>query len=84
MQLVSYIVSAIQMATDWACAIIPCFIVAELQMSRRRKVSAIAILGLGVFASVATCVRMPYLKYYDVAKYPKETACECLLSLYYG
>ncbi|CAF3495999.1 hypothetical protein SNK03_005806 [Fusarium graminearum] len=74
LQLVSYIVSAIQMATDWACAIIPCFIVAELQMSRRRKVSAIAILGLGVFASVATCVRMPYLKYYDVAKYPKETA----------
>ncbi|KAM0410837.1 hypothetical protein ACHAPD_010650 [Fusarium lateritium] len=43
-------------------------------MSRRRKISAIAILGLGVFASVATCVRMPYLKYYDVAKYPNETA----------
>ncbi|CEI61683.1 hypothetical protein FVEN_g2749 [Fusarium venenatum] len=74
LQTVSYIVSAIQMATDWACAIIPCFIVAELQMSRRRKISAIAILGLGVFASVATCVRMPYLKYYDVAKYPNETA----------
>ncbi|KAL4731458.1 hypothetical protein ACLX1H_000426 [Fusarium chlamydosporum] len=74
LQTVSYIVSAIQMATDWACAIIPCFIVAELQMSRRRKVSVIAILGLGVSASIATCVRMPYLKYYDAVKYPNEIA----------
>lgn len=63
------------MATDWACAIIPFFIVAGLQMSRRRKISVIAILGLGVSASIATCIRMPYLKYYDVVKYPNEIAC---------
>ncbi|KAF6518007.1 hypothetical protein HZS61_002085 [Fusarium oxysporum f. sp. conglutinans] len=74
LQTVSYIVSAIQMATDWACAIIPFFIVAGLQMSRRRKISVIAILGLGVSASIATCIRMPYLKYYDVVKYPNEIA----------
>ncbi|KAF5620197.1 integral membrane protein [Fusarium sp. NRRL 52700] len=74
LQTVSYIVSAIQMVTDWACAIIPFFIVAGLQMSRRRKVSVIAILGLGVSASIATCIRMPYLKYYDVVKYPNEIA----------
>jgi uncharacterized membrane protein len=76
LQTVSYIVSAIQMATDWVCAAIPCFIVAGLQMSRRRKISVIAILGLGVSASVATCVRMPYLKYYDTVKYPEEIACK--------
>lgn len=76
LQTVSYIVSAIQMATDWVCAAIPCFIVAGLQMSRRRKISVIAILGLGVSASVATCVRMPYLKYYDTARYPEEIACK--------
>lgn len=35
-------------------------------MSRRRKISVIAILGLGVSASITTCIRMPYLKYYDV------------------
>lgn len=75
LQTVSYIVSAIQMATDWACAIIPFFIVAGLQMSRRRKISVIAILGLGVSASIATCIRMPYLKYYDTVKYPNEIAC---------
>ncbi|OLN95218.1 hypothetical protein CCHL11_08126 [Colletotrichum chlorophyti] len=75
LQTVSYIVSAIQMVTDWACATIPFFIVAGLQMTRRKKVSVICILGLGVFASIATCVRMPYLKYYDTAKYPTEIAC---------
>ncbi|KAH6967571.1 hypothetical protein BKA56DRAFT_497580 [Ilyonectria sp. MPI-CAGE-AT-0026] len=74
LQTVSYIVSAIQMATDWACATIPFLIVAQLQMSRRRKVSVICILGLGIFASVATCIRMPYLKYYDTARYPTEIA----------
>ncbi|KAF4499897.1 integral membrane [Fusarium agapanthi] len=72
LQTVSYIVSAIQMATDWACAIIPFFIVAGLQMSRRRKTSVIAILSLGVSASIATCIRMPYLRYYDTVKYPNE------------
>ncbi|KAF9870235.1 integral membrane protein [Colletotrichum karsti] len=72
LQTVSYIVSAIQMATDWICATIPFFIVAGLQMSRRKKVSVCAILGLGIFASIATCVRMPYLKYYDTATYPTE------------
>ncbi|EXK82467.1 hypothetical protein FOQG_13180 [Fusarium oxysporum f. sp. raphani 54005] len=74
LQTVSYIVSAIQMATDWTCAIIPFFIVAGLQISRRRKISVIAILGLGVSASIATCILMPYLKYYDVVKYPNEIA----------
>lgn len=65
------------MATDWVCAAIPFVIVAGLQMSRRKKVSVICILGLGVLASIATCVRMPYLKYYDTAKYPTEIACKC-------
>ncbi|POS72773.1 hypothetical protein DHEL01_v208833 [Diaporthe helianthi] len=74
LQTVSYIVSAIQMVTDWVCAGVPFVIVAGLQMSRRKKVSVICILGLGIFASVATCVRMPYLKYYDTTKYPTEIA----------
>lgn len=69
---VSYIISAIQMATDWACAVIPFFIVASLQMPRR-KVSVLLILGLGIFASIATCIRLLYLKYFDMATYPTET-----------
>ncbi|KAK8058853.1 hypothetical protein PG994_009301 [Apiospora phragmitis] len=68
---VSYIVSTIQMVTDWACAIIPFFIVADLQMPCHAKISVVCILGLGILASIATCVRMPYLKYWDAAKYPE-------------
>ncbi|KAL0778187.1 hypothetical protein CaCOL14_005840 [Colletotrichum acutatum] len=83
LQTVSYIVSAIQMLTDWTCAIVPFFIVAGLQMSRRKKVSVIAILGLGIFASIATCIRMPYLKYYDTAKYPTEIACKSSSTIHF-
>lgn len=81
MTTVSIIVSAVQMGTDWACAVIPFFIVAGLQMSTRKKVSVIVILGLGVVASICTVIRLPYLKYYDTAKYPTETLCECFVSV---
>lgn len=79
MTTVSIIVSAVQMCTDWACAVIPFFIVAGLQMSTRKKVSVIIILGLGVVASICTVIRLPYLKYYDTATYPTQTLCECFL-----
>lgn len=47
-------------------------------MSQRKKVSVCAILGLGLFASIATVIRMPYLKHYDTAKYPTEIGCTLL------
>ena len=75
LELVSYIVSAIQAVTDWAFALIPCYIVSKLQMPRRRKLSVICILGLGILASIATLIRMPYLRYYDTDKYPHEFLC---------
>ena len=50
---ISYAVSAIQMVTDWASAILPWFIVAGLQMPHRRKIAIVFILGLGIFASIA-------------------------------
>lgn len=80
MTTVSIIVSAVQMCTDWACAVIPFFIVAGLQMSLRKKVSVIVILGLGVVASICTVIRLPYLKYYDTAMYPTETLCKFIHS----
>ncbi|KAI0018203.1 hypothetical protein F4780DRAFT_752443 [Xylariomycetidae sp. FL0641] len=70
LETVSYIVSAVQMATDWTCSIIPCFIVAHLQMPPRKKVAVVFVLGLGILASIATIVRMPLLKYYDVEAHP--------------
>ncbi|KAF3003228.1 hypothetical protein E8E13_009926 [Curvularia kusanoi] len=41
-------------------------------MPRRTKISIIFILGLGILASIATIIRLPYLKYYDHAKYPND------------
>ncbi|KAK9415875.1 hypothetical protein SUNI508_10004 [Seiridium unicorne] len=67
---VGTITSAVQLITDVISAAIPWFVVARLQMPRRRKISVMIILGLGILASVATCFRMPFLKYFDTSKYP--------------
>lgn len=68
--IVSYAGSCVQVTTDWVSAIVPFFIIGGLQMPRRTKVSVIAVLGLGIFASIAALIRMPYYKYYEVTKYP--------------
>ncbi|KAH6643223.1 hypothetical protein C7974DRAFT_119839 [Boeremia exigua] len=72
LELVSYVVSAVQAVTDWVCALIPCYVVSKLQMPRARKISVICILALGILASITTIVRLPYLKYYNTAKYPND------------
>ncbi|KAI0125635.1 GPCR, PTH11-type [Xylariales sp. AK1849] len=65
---IGYAWTAVGIITDWMCAIIPYFIVRNLQMSRRSKTTVIVILGLGAMASTATIVRAPYLQYYLVDK----------------
>ncbi|KAF1923839.1 uncharacterized protein M421DRAFT_302964 [Didymella exigua CBS 183.55] len=72
LETVSYIVSAVQALTDWVSAFVPCYIVSKLQMPRRTKITIVFILGLGILASIATIIRLPYLKYYNTAKYPKD------------
>ncbi|KAJ4229238.1 hypothetical protein NW759_003964 [Fusarium solani] len=68
----SYIGTAVQVASDWTCAITPFFIVYSLQMPKRVKISVIAILGLGVVASVATLMRIVSYKYIDIRVHPKD------------
>ncbi|KAK6080936.1 hypothetical protein SCUP234_05034 [Seiridium cupressi] len=63
---IGYAWTAVGIITDWMCAIIPYFIVRNLQMSRRSKTTVMIILGLGAIASTATIVRAPYLQYYLV------------------
>ncbi|PSR89050.1 hypothetical protein BD289DRAFT_366386 [Coniella lustricola] len=53
--------SAISCWTDWTYSILPIFLVWNLQMSKRIKVSVVLILAAGVIASSATIVRFPYL-----------------------
>lgn len=74
--IISYFGSVVQVITDWVCAIMPFFVVKNLQMTRRRKVSLLAVLMLGILASVISLVRMPFYKYYDKAAYPDDYLCK--------
>ncbi|KAK8087330.1 hypothetical protein PG994_002304 [Apiospora phragmitis] len=70
---VSYGGSVMLAVVDWTAAIMPFFMLRELQMPKRKKLSVQLILGLGVFGSVAGLVRMPYYQFYDIKKYPHDT-----------
>jgi len=56
----TYVVSSVNIATDWSVAIIPIFILWNIQMRRKLKLITGSILGIGVLASCATIIRMPY------------------------
>ncbi|RGP71774.1 integral membrane [Fusarium sporotrichioides] len=59
-------------ASDWACAITPFFIVYSLQMTRQSKIAVVGILGLGVLASIAALMRIISYQYIDIRKYPND------------
>ncbi|KAI1768936.1 hypothetical protein GGR53DRAFT_316573 [Hypoxylon sp. FL1150] len=61
----SYAVSVITVVTDWTCAIIPIILIRRLNIPSHQKLPLMITLSLGVFASLASIGRMPYLKYYD-------------------
>ncbi|KAM0816739.1 hypothetical protein AB5N19_02541 [Seiridium cardinale] len=60
----SYALSAIAIPTDFICAIIPYFVVRDLQMSYRTKRALVVVMGLGIVAGVGTVARVPYFKTY--------------------
>ncbi|KAF4304622.1 putative cation-transporting ATPase 4 protein [Botryosphaeria dothidea] len=62
---VSYFISSVSIVTDWTCAILPVFILWNIQLRFRIKASVAAILALGVIASSATLVRLRYLLNYN-------------------
>ncbi|KAH6995176.1 hypothetical protein EDB80DRAFT_815319 [Ilyonectria destructans] len=57
----TYIFSAVNIFVDWTVAIMPGFILWNLQLRRKLKIICSGILGLGVLASIATIIRMPYV-----------------------
>ncbi|KAI0886610.1 uncharacterized protein GGS22DRAFT_199015 [Annulohypoxylon maeteangense] len=61
---ISYTSTAITIATDIACAILPGIILWKTQLRLRVKLSVGILLSFGSFASVCTMVRVPYVKYY--------------------
>ncbi|KAI0023809.1 hypothetical protein F4780DRAFT_24345 [Xylariomycetidae sp. FL0641] len=76
---ISYYISASSIITDWACAIIPCFIVWNLQMKRRLKISVAGILALGAVASLTTIIRLPYLGAYTALEDTYYKVCNIVL-----
>lgn len=57
----SYLVAAISITTDWIFALLPIFLLWNVQMKTRIKISVLALLSLGIFASVAPIVRLQYI-----------------------
>lgn len=44
----SYVVSAVNIVTDWTCAIMPIFVLWDIQLKPRVKLVACGVLGMGV------------------------------------
>ncbi|KAF4950245.1 hypothetical protein FSARC_13262 [Fusarium sarcochroum] len=61
----TYVVSVANILTDWSVALIPIFILWNLQMAKKLKKMAALVMGVGVLASIATIVRMPYSSVYS-------------------
>lgn len=57
---VSYFVSAANIFTDVCTALVPAFLLRHLQMKMKLKLITMFILSLGIFASVATTIRITY------------------------
>ena len=57
----TYAISALNVIADWTFAILPAFIVKDLQMSRRQKGMVAGILALAALGSTATVVRLPFI-----------------------
>ncbi|KAH8654192.1 hypothetical protein BGZ61DRAFT_594821 [Ilyonectria robusta] len=88
----TYAVSVINIVTDWAVAVIPVFILWNLQMRKTLKKMIALVLGLGVLASIATIIRMPYSSVYshttdllhDIGNIILWTVVECDLGIIAG
>ncbi|GME34007.1 cation-transporting atpase 4 protein [Neofusicoccum parvum] len=62
---IGYFYSAECILTDWTLAVLPAFMLHDVQLKRRTKVSVSIILAMGAFASTATIVRLRYLVLYN-------------------
>ncbi|KAG5926035.1 hypothetical protein E4U42_003721 [Claviceps africana] len=57
----AYALSVMTVVTDWFFALIPIPMLWEVKMTMQAKVTVFAILGLGIFASIATLIRIKFL-----------------------
>ncbi|KAG6182248.1 hypothetical protein E4U36_003474 [Claviceps purpurea] len=57
----AYCLSAMTIVTDWFFALIPIPMLWRIKMSTQAKTTVIFILGIGIFASIATLIRFRFL-----------------------
>lgn len=57
----AYSISVMTIVSDWMYSIMPIFMIWNVKMTLQKKITVSLVLGLGVFASVATLVRLKYL-----------------------
>ncbi|KAI0550759.1 hypothetical protein F4679DRAFT_191648 [Xylaria curta] len=57
----AYALSALTILSDWLYALIPIPMIWQVKMTAQAKWSVIAVLSLGVFASIATLIRLGFL-----------------------
>ncbi|RDW89487.1 hypothetical protein BP6252_01519 [Coleophoma cylindrospora] len=57
----TYAHSAVSVFTDWTLGVLPVFLVWDLHMNPRTKISVALILALGAIGSTATIVRIPFV-----------------------
>ncbi|KAF7576992.1 hypothetical protein PtrSN002B_004345 [Pyrenophora tritici-repentis] len=55
-----YATTAVNIATDWFCALLPIPLLWNVQLNRNAKLSVGVILGLGALASLSACIRLVY------------------------
>ncbi|KFA67561.1 hypothetical protein S40285_04265 [Stachybotrys chlorohalonatus IBT 40285] len=57
----AYAISVMTILSDWLYALLPIPMLWNVKMTAQTKATVIAILGLGIFASIATLVRLAFL-----------------------
>ncbi|KAI1363597.1 hypothetical protein F5Y08DRAFT_354294 [Xylaria arbuscula] len=57
----AYALSALTILSDWLYALLPIPLIWRVKMTPQAKLSVIGVLSLGVFASVATLIRLKFL-----------------------
>ncbi|EKJ75718.1 hypothetical protein NXS19_012218 [Fusarium pseudograminearum] len=57
----AYAISVMTVLSDWLYALLPIPMLWSVKMTKQAKATVIVILGLGIFASVATLVRLRFL-----------------------
>ncbi|KAM3074472.1 hypothetical protein ACMFMG_002725 [Clarireedia jacksonii] len=57
----TYVASGVNAVADWVFGLLPVFIIKDLKMSRRMKITVNGLLSFAAIASISTVIRIPYV-----------------------